>query len=130
MTIARRRFLRSVPAAVAAGMTLPAAVAAQRGGQTPPRFSKDALKCADDVDGLRFTDAEHEMALSGASRNLDAYDELRKLEVPLDTEPAITFRPAMPGKQPRGKSARNARLAVAKPTVQASSGSAGLEHLA
>ena len=127
MTIARRRFLKSVPAAVAAGVSLPAAVAAQRGGQTPPRFSKEALNCADEVDGVHFTDAEHEMALGGASRNLDAYEELRKLDVPLDTEPAITFRPALPGKEPRGKSTRNAKLTVARPTVQLSS---SLESLA
>ena len=127
MTIARRRFLKSVPAAVAAGVTLPAAVAAQRGGQTPPRFSKDALKCADEIEGLQFTDAEHEMALGGASRNLDAYDELRKLDVPLDTEPAVTFRPALPGKPPKGRSTRNAKLAVSKPSIQVSS---SLEDLA
>jgi len=127
MTIPRRRFLKTVPAAVAAGVALPAAVGAQRGAQTPPRMSKDALKCADDVDGLQFTDAEHEMALGGASRNLDAYDELRKFAVPLDTEPAITFRPALPGKQPKGKSTRNAKLTVSKAAVQVSS---ALEDLA
>jgi Asp-tRNA(Asn)/Glu-tRNA(Gln) amidotransferase A subunit family amidase len=121
MTIARRRFLKSVPAAVAAGVSLPAAVAAQRGGQTPPRFSKEALNCADEVDGVHFTDAEHEMALGGASRNLDAYDQLRKLDVPLDTEPAIAFHPALPGKEPKGKSTRNARLAIGRPAVPVSS---------
>jgi Asp-tRNA(Asn)/Glu-tRNA(Gln) amidotransferase A subunit family amidase len=128
MTIARRRFLKSVPAAVAAGVSLPAAVAAQRGGQTPPRFSKEALNCADEVDGVHFTDAEHEMALGGASRNLDAYDQLRKLDVPLDTEPAIAFHPALPGKEPKGKSTRNARLAIGRPAVPVSS--TALEDLA
>ena len=127
MSIARRRFLKSVPAAVAAGVTLPSVVSAQRGGQTPPKFSKDALKCAEEISGVHFTDAEEEMALGGASRNLDAYEELRKLAVPLDTEPAVTFRPALPSKQPRGKSTRNAKLAVARPAVQVS---ASLEDLA
>src|SRR6185436_4543326 len=65
--------------------------------------------------GLRFTDAEEEMAVGGVSRNLDSYEELRKLNVPLDTEPAVTFRPFLPGKQPAGRSTRNARLAVARP---------------
>ena len=108
----RRRFLTSVPAAVAAGVTLPAVLDAQRGGSAPPKFGTDALKCAEQVDGLHFTDAEEEMALGSVSRNLDSYEELRKLNVPLDTEPAITFRPYMPGKRPTGRSTRNAKLAI------------------
>src|SRR5262249_52966710 len=91
--------------------------AAQRGGQnTPPRFGKDVLKCAEQIHGVPLTDAQEELALSGVSRNLDAYEELRKLNVPLDTEPAITFRPYLPGKQPKGRSTRGTRLSVAKPT--------------
>jgi len=111
----RRRFIKAVPAAVGAAVTLPAAVRAQRDGPAAPKFGKDVLKCAEEIDGLRFTDAEEEMALGGVSRNLDSYEELRKLNVPLDTEPAVTFRPFLPGKQPAGRSTRNARLAVARP---------------
>ena len=66
---------------------------AQRGGGAPPKFGKDVLKCAEQLDGLHFSDAEEELAAAGASRNLDSYEELRKLDVPLDTEPAMTFRP-------------------------------------
>src|SRR4051812_25958223 len=113
--IGRRRFIRAVPAAVAATVSLPAVSRAQRGGGAPPKFGKDVLKCAEQIDGLHFTDAEEELAVAGVSRNLDSYEELRKLEVPLDTEPAMTFRPYLPGKQPAGKSTRNAKLAVARP---------------
>ncbi len=128
-SIGRRRFIKAVPAAVAATVALPAIVEGQRGGGTPPRFGKDALKCAEQLDGLNFTDAEDEMAAASVSRNLDSYEELRKLTVPLDTEPAITFRPYMPGKQPTGKSSRGAKIAVAKaPAPQVTAGS--LEDLA
>jgi Asp-tRNA(Asn)/Glu-tRNA(Gln) amidotransferase A subunit family amidase len=124
----RRRFIRAVPAAVAATVSLPAMVRAQRGGGAPPKFGKDALKCAEQIDGLHFTDAEEELAVGGASRNLDSYEELRKLDVPLDTEPAMTFRPYPPGKQPAGKSTRNAKLTVGRaPRLQVSS---NLEDLA
>ena len=94
---------RARPAVARPRSPLPAARrAAQRGGgATPPKFGKDALKCAEQIDGLHFTDAEEEMALAGVSRNLDSYEQLRKLDVPLDTEPAITFRPYLPGKQPQ-----------------------------
>ena len=34
------------------------------------------------------------MALAGVNRNLDAYETVRKIEVPLDTEPAFAFHPA------------------------------------
>jgi len=126
--VGRRRFLKAVPAAVAASVTIPAGVGAQRGGNAPPKFGKDALTCAEQIDGLHFTDAEEEMALGGASRNLDSYEEIRKLDTALDTEPAVTFRPYLPGKQPTGRSTRNARLAIAKPArVQVT---ANLEDLA
>src|SRR5262249_39741357 len=69
-----------------------------------------------------------EMALGGVNRNLDSYEEIRKLDIPLDTEPAITFRPHLQGKQPAGRSTRTAKLAVAKPArVQVT---ANLEDLA
>ena len=53
---------------------------------------------------------------AGASRNLDSYEELRKLDVPLDTEPAMTFRPVPAGQAARpAQSTRNAKLAIARP---------------
>ena len=80
---------------------------AQRGGGAPPKFGKDVLKCAEQIDGLQFTDAEEELALSGVSRNLDSYEELRKLAVPLDTEPAMTFRPTSPASNRKARRARH-----------------------
>ena len=113
--IGRRRFLRRLPAAVAAGaMGLSqgsrGAVSAQRNARPGP--GKDALKCAEQLVGLQFTDEEEETAALGASRNLDSYQALRQLEIPLDTEPAIAFRPYLPGKRPRGKATPNTRIAV------------------
>ncbi|HMB79015.1 MAG TPA: amidase family protein, partial [Vicinamibacterales bacterium] len=121
--VGRRRFMRAVPAAIAAATAfVPTVLRGQRGGGAPPRFGKDVLKCAEQIDGLTFTDAEEEMAAAGASRNLDSYEELRKLDIPLDTEPAMTFRPyrgqtlggQTPGGQTPGKSTRNAKLTVGR----------------
>ena len=127
--IGRRRFIQAVPAAVAATVALPGRSAAQgRGNATPPKFGTDALKGAEQVAGLHFTDAEEEAALNGVSRNLDSFESLRKLDIPLDTEPAVTFRPYLPGKQPAGKSTRNAKLAVSRP--KNSPVSASIEDLA
>jgi Asp-tRNA(Asn)/Glu-tRNA(Gln) amidotransferase A subunit family amidase len=128
LQIGRRRFIRAVPAAVAATIALPAAGRAQRGGGAPAKFGKDVVKCAEQIDGLTFTDAEEELAVGGVSRNLDSYEELRKLNVPLDTEPAITFRPYLPGKRPTGHSTRHAKLITTRPSrVQVTS---SLEDLA
>src|SRR3954447_10224111 len=135
--IGRRRFIKTVPAAVAATVSLPAVSRAQRGGGAPPKFGKDVLKCAEQIDGLHFTDAEEELAVAGASRNLYSYEELRKLNIPLDTEPAMTFRPyrsqtyraqlpASPASANR--SARNAKVTVAPAAKTAVPGN--LEDLA
>src|SRR5262245_14651858 len=119
--IDRRRFLKVVPATVAVGVALPSVarldVLAQRGGgTTPPKFGTDALQGAEQIAGLHFTDAEEEAALSGVSRNLDAYEQLRKIDVPMDTEPAITFRPYLPGRQPSGRVTRGAKISIGKST--------------
>jgi Asp-tRNA(Asn)/Glu-tRNA(Gln) amidotransferase A subunit family amidase len=127
--IGRRRFIQAVPAAVAATVVLPDLAAAQgRGNATPPKFGTDTLKAAEQIAGLQFTSAEEEAALNGVGRNLDSFEALRKLDIPMDTEPAITFRPYLPGKEPAGRSTRNAKLAIARPkNIPASS---SIEELA
>ena len=56
------------------------------------------LKAAEQIMGVDFTDAHEALALSNINRNLTSYENLRKLEIPLDTEPATAFHPALPGK--------------------------------
>src|SRR5215217_6219962 len=91
---ARRRFLTAVPAAVAAGLAAPAA-ARQAQDQ---RISKETLDCAEKIIGIDFSDAEQQQALSGVNGTLANFERLRQFEIPLDTEPAITFRPYLPGR--------------------------------
>jgi Asp-tRNA(Asn)/Glu-tRNA(Gln) amidotransferase A subunit family amidase len=117
MAQTRRRFLQSVPAAVAATAALP--VTAQRGNPaTPARIDRTALKGAEQIAGLQFTDAQEDAAIGGVDRNLDSYEALRKLDVPLDTEPAITFRPVRGQTPPRGQTplALRKKIAYTKPT--------------
>jgi len=56
--IGRRRFIKAVPAAVAATVAVPSAGESAARGGAPPKFGKDVLKCAEQIDGLHFTDAE------------------------------------------------------------------------
>jgi Asp-tRNA(Asn)/Glu-tRNA(Gln) amidotransferase A subunit family amidase len=121
----RRRFLKAVPAVVAGGLAAPAFA---RQEQQARRIGKDTLECGEKIFGVDFSDAEEEQALAGVNRNLDTYEQIRKIDVPLDTEPAVTFRPYLPGKKPKGSATPHAKIKVALngPTARPSS----LEELA
>src|SRR5215216_5894452 len=101
----RRAFVKSLPAVgmgalAASHLDLPQASAQQ--AQTPPpaqQVTKEALRSAESLIGIELTDAQEAMALPGVNRNRASYDALRKIEVPLDTEPAIAFHPAPPRKK-------------------------------
>src|SRR6266550_4169640 len=73
---------------------------------TPLRVTKDMLRQAEKLIGIELTDAHEAMALPSANTNLDRYETLRKIEVPLDTEPATLFHPALPGKKFNQKSVK------------------------
>ena len=107
----RRSFVKLLPAAGVAGLavsTLPLKVAPQTPTPTPaatpqpsptpvPRINQEMTHNAEKLIGLEFTDAQEKMALPGVNRALDSYEVVRKLDIPLDTEPAIAFHPALPG---------------------------------
>ncbi len=66
---------------------------------TPLRVTKEMLRGAEQLFGIELTDAQKQMALQNANSNLERYETLRKMNVPLDTEPATSFHPALPGKR-------------------------------
>ncbi len=109
----RRKFFSTL---LAAGATAPAF--AQQ-ASAPPRIDRLRLDAAESIFGVDFNEAEEQMALNSVNRNLDSYDQLRKLNIPLDTEPALTFRPYLPGKKPTGKATPGAKLKFARPVVPA-----------
>ena len=108
----RRKFFSTLIAASAAAPAL-----AQQPASAPQRVDRLRLDAAESLFGVDFNEAEEQMALNSVNRNLDSYDQLRKLNIPLDTEPAITFRPYLPGKKPTGKSTPGAKLKFARPVV-------------
>ena len=114
----RRRFFSTLTTAFAAGAAAPA-LAQQPAAPGPPRIDRLRLDAAESIFGVDFNEAEEQMALNSVNRNLQSFEELRKLNVPLDTEPAITFRPYLPGKKPTGKATPGARLRVTKTVVPA-----------
>ena len=108
-SVARRRFLKTIPAAVAAGLAAP--TLAQQ-GQQPPRIARETLDCAEKIFGVDFTEQEEEQALRGVNTNLETYERLRAVDIPLDTEPAVTFRPYVPGKKPKAGATPGAKIKV------------------
>jgi len=125
--VRRRRFLKAVPAAVAGGLAMPA-LAQPPAQEQARRIGKDVLECGEKIFGVDFSDAEEEQALAGVNRNLESYEQLRAIDVPLDTEPAVTFRPYLPGKKPKPGATPGAKIKV---TLQAPAArTASLDDLA
>ncbi|HEV2827878.1 MAG TPA: amidase [Pyrinomonadaceae bacterium] len=117
-TVNRRAFVKLVPALGAAALAAPhiSSVLSQTPTPSPLpspsptpaplRVTKDMLKQAEKLIGIEFTDAQQAMALQNVSTNLDRYETLRKIDVPLDTEPATLFHPALPGRKFNSKPAK------------------------
>jgi Asp-tRNA(Asn)/Glu-tRNA(Gln) amidotransferase A subunit family amidase len=73
---------------------------AQPAQNTPQHVNKEMLHGALQLIGLEFTDAQEAMMLPGINRAFNGYGELRKFDVPLDTEPAFRFYPTKPVAKP------------------------------
>ena len=106
----RRRFLKSVPAAVGAAVAVPARA------QQAPRITREALECGEALTGVDFEPAESELMLNLVNTNREHYEAIRRVELPPETEPAFSFRPprpAMNGKAVR-RSSDGRRVAGAR----------------
>lgn len=91
----RRDWMRLVAVLAAAG---PAAAQTAQVTQAtpPPKVTKEMLHNALQLIGLEFTEEQQAMMLPGVNRAINGYEGLRKIEVPLDTEPATRFYPTRP----------------------------------
>src|SRR5260370_12771462 len=70
--------------------------AAQTPAAAPQRVNKHMLHNALQLIGFECTEAQESMMLPGINRALSGYDDLRKLNVTLDTEPPMRFSPTTP----------------------------------
>jgi Asp-tRNA(Asn)/Glu-tRNA(Gln) amidotransferase A subunit family amidase len=102
----RRTFVKMLPAAGVAGLAaaridvaLADAVETSQAAQPTQRVTKEMMHAAEQLIGIELNDAQETMALRGVNQALAGYETLRKIEVPLDTEPATAFHPALPGKK-------------------------------
>lgn len=122
----RRAFLKAVPAAVAG------AVATKAFAQQAPSgpVSRETVDCAETIAGLDFQTAEEEAIARNLNANLTTYQQLRQLDIPHDTEIALTFRPYLPGDKPKGPATPGRALRYSKPAVGAVKRPANLEDVA
>ncbi len=88
-----RRTLLSIAPTIATLIASEAGVEAQQ--NAPSRVSKEQLKASLEILGLDFSEAQRDQMLAGVNRALGSYEALRKVDVPLDTEPAFHFRLAL-----------------------------------
>jgi Asp-tRNA(Asn)/Glu-tRNA(Gln) amidotransferase A subunit family amidase len=129
-SLGRRTFVKLVPALGAAVVIAPyvstttaqvpspspSPLPSPSPSPTPLRVNKDMLRQAEKLIGIELTDAQEAMALNNANSNLERYETLRKIEVPLDTEPATLFHPALPGKKFNVKAAKFKLSKIQPPT--------------
>jgi Asp-tRNA(Asn)/Glu-tRNA(Gln) amidotransferase A subunit family amidase len=64
------------------------------------RITKDQVAAALKLLGLEFQDAEIDTMMRGVNQALNGYETLRKIEIPLDAEPAFSFKPGLPDRVP------------------------------
>ncbi len=105
----RRSFVKLLPALGAAGFAaarMPVTFGQTTQPTAPLRVSKELLEAYEKLIGIELNDAQEAMALPNVNRSLESYETLRKIEIPLDTEPAIAFHPAPPGKVFKGNAVR------------------------
>jgi Asp-tRNA(Asn)/Glu-tRNA(Gln) amidotransferase A subunit family amidase len=110
----RRTFLAAVPAAVAG------AVAARTYAQGQPAagpIKTATIESAETIMGLDFHPDEEAAMAASLNNRLRTFQQLRQTDVPLDTEVAVVFKPALPGKEPKGPATPGAAIKYAKPPL-------------
>jgi len=118
----RRSFVKLLPTSVAGVAGLAATnvdampIQPQQGPQqAAQKVTREMMHATEQLIGIELTEAQETMALGGVNRNLSSYEALRKIDVPLDTEPAMAFHPALPGKLKQYRNKAAAKFRKARP---------------
>jgi Asp-tRNA(Asn)/Glu-tRNA(Gln) amidotransferase A subunit family amidase len=90
----RRSFLKTLPTVIAGTATAPALLRAQHAAAPRP-ITADDLAVAQQIVGVHLPDSERESARVIVARNRDNIEQLRRVPLASETEPAFSFRPAI-----------------------------------
>src|SRR2546423_15482082 len=85
----------------------------------PPAISTGAVAVAAEVIGLRFTDSERDLMLTGVQKNRENYTAMRAVAVENNVAPAISFDRRLPGMTFAMERYPLTLTAVSVPTVRA-----------
>ena len=96
----RRDWMRLVAVLSVASSSEAQAPQGQPAAAPSNRITKEMLHGALQLIGLDFSVEQETMMLPGVNRALTGYEALRKIDVPLDTEPATRFYPTKPAAKP------------------------------
>lgn len=111
----RRKFLTIVPAAVA-GAAVAGKVFAQGQAPTGP-ITAETIECAEKIPGLDFHSDEEVAMARGLNQNLTTYSRLRTVKIGPEIDPALVFKPNLPGQEPKGPSTPGAKITYSKPPM-------------
>lgn len=103
-----------------AAVSPPGAAGLGRGAAAPERLTitKEAIRGAESLAGLSFTESERELMLGLLQRHFDSYRDLRLVRLSNDVLPAVQFSPALPGRSFPTRPSRPGRRIRSTPVVQ------------
>jgi Asp-tRNA(Asn)/Glu-tRNA(Gln) amidotransferase A subunit family amidase len=108
----RRKFLKAVPAAMAGAVG--ARVLAQAPQPNGGPVNVGAIECAEKLVGIDLH-SDEETAIAGSLNNrLRTYQQLRQIAIGPEIDPAIMFKPSLPGKEPKGPATPGAAIRYTK----------------
>jgi Asp-tRNA(Asn)/Glu-tRNA(Gln) amidotransferase A subunit family amidase len=117
MQESRRKFLKTVPAAVAGAAVTGTAFAQGRGGQVPGAITVDTIECAEKIPGLDFHTDEEQAIVNSLNQRANTFRALRDVPIGPEIDPAIVFKPYLPGQEPKGASTPGAKIPYSKPPM-------------
>ncbi len=95
--LTRRRFMAYFSTLGLSSTLFPGALWAKIQEEKKLRITKETIQCAEQIAGLRFTDAERELMVEGVNELLGNYEKLRTVHLENSVPPALQFNPIVPG---------------------------------
>ncbi len=103
----RRAFLGYFSAAGLGSTLLPGVLWARL--QAGAEITTETIRCAEEIAGLSFTEAERELMLEDLQRNVERYETIRAHPLAYSVAPALQFDPVPPGVEPPSPPSGGAR---------------------
>jgi len=93
----RRRFMAHLPGAGLGSTLVPGVLWARMQDAGAQRVTLAMVTDALTMSGVELSEEERAALVDGANRNLDGFEEIRKLHIPADVSPPFHFSPIVPG---------------------------------